>query len=381
VTQKDLRRSICLLCPDLERSGDYRWCELLDNTWDNVYNCPKTRSARWQARLARGDATCGKWARSPCAACSVVDPLGGQRGADQAAYLAAWNELRERPMPPPAGHGDGVVYTLYGQRYVPQVLVAVRLAREIGVTLPIQVWWRDVADLGEIPDYAMTINAGAFQAAHPSRKADGWAFKNYAVAHSGFRRALSMDGDAYLVADPRPLFDLLEEHPLLWWNNLYGFDDRDNPEFIRLFSGSAPAVHAVQGGHIFVHLETAWRELMLATWANCHADYFWRALQGYRGYGNSDEGTWRMVLNLRSIPALCLGDAHWRRLAFVCEHPAGTPVIVHRCRAKLMEGRELRWNDGLPMERRVRELYQALGLAVYKHKLTRREIAHKARGR
>ena len=381
MTDRDRRRSICLLCPDLEHGGGHHWCEALDDTFASVYNCPRTRMARWLARLARGEATCGKWARSPCEACAIADPLGGQRGADQAAYLAAWQELRARPMPPPAGHGDGVVYTLYGQRYVPQVLVAVRLAREIGLTLPIQVWWRDVRDLGSIPDYATTVDADAFQAAHPSRRADGWAFKNYALAHSGLRRGLSLDGDAYLVADPRPLFDLLEEHPFLWWENLGGFGDNDNPNLIRMFSGSTPAVPSVQGGHYLVHLEKAWRELMLAKWANDHSDFFWQALKNERGYGNSDEATWRLTLNLGTIPARCLGPANWKRLAFVCEAPGGQPMIVHRCRGKLLADREMRWHDGLPMERRVRELFDALGLAVYKPKLTRREIAHKARGR
>ena len=55
-----------------------------------------------------------------------------------------------------------------------------------------------------------------------------------------------LDGDAYAVADPAPLFAELENHPFIYWQNLPGTTDKLDRQ---LLAGILPHVAAeVQGG-------------------------------------------------------------------------------------------------------------------------------------
>jgi len=272
------------------------------------------------------------------------------------AHAAALAEVLARPHPPPPGlAGDGVLY-VGGGRYWPGIVVGCRLLREAGCRLPVQVWHRgpdepadpaDVAGLG-----VEVIDALAVRGRHPARVLRGWEAKAFALAHCGWRRVLYLDADAYLVADPAPLFALLGGAPFVYWSDLPNTVHNVKWDWF----GVAPPgdrVPPVQGGQLLFDLAACWQLLACAHWLNQHSDYFYSKMYG-------DQDAWRVVLAaLPGVGHRCLGRAPWRHPAFLCGH-GGADYVVHRCQGKFLlpPARPPARNDRLPLEGRAFELYR-----------------------
>jgi hypothetical protein len=277
--------------------------------------------------------------------------------------------------PPRYLEGDGIVYCGEG-RYWPMIVIAVRLLREAGCYLPVQVWHNGPAgpDLGDVPGVTL-VDVRLFQLAHPARVLRGWEAKTYAIAHCGLRRVLYLDADAYAVADVTPLFDLLIRWPFVFWRDLHHCTGNVHWRYFGIPAADGQRIPPVQGGHLLFDLSACWRFLMVAHWLNQHSDYSY-------GHSFGDQDAWRVALTATGTAWHCLGDALWRRYAFVCEHPAGEPVIVHRCRGKLFPGLPAKTWGGLPAEARVLELFaEVCDGRPAAPGIGRRELALKARGR
>jgi hypothetical protein len=253
-----------------------------------------------------------------------------------------------------------------------------KLLREVGCNLPVQVWHH--GPIGEELDddpLVRLVDVRRWREFHPARILRGWEIKTYALAHCGFRRVLYLDADAYCVADPTPLFAALDAAPFAFWEDLHFCSRNVHWEY---FGVNGQHIPPVQGGHLLFDLSACWRFLMVAHWLNMHSDYSY-------GHSFGDQDAWRVALALTATPFGCLGKASWKRLAFVCAAPDGRPMIVHRCRGKLLAGRVAQRHNSLPLESRVHELFREVcaGMGMKPaHEpvmLTRRELAHKARGR
>jgi hypothetical protein len=331
------RRDRCLGCPILARDGQRVWCPAWDDNHTNWQNCPQSKNARWQARVIREEPSCGKWHAQPrpCPVCDAFDPIPGPEDrtrpegwwkapAEEQRHLAAFAEVCRLEYEPLQNLcKDGIVTCLYGDsRFWPQIVVQVKLARSLGIRLPIFVF-HDV-DIGrELDGLCTLVDVRRF--GHAFRKYDHWALKTFAIAHCGLARVLFLDGDAYLVADPAPLFALLEQYAFVYWENLEGFNVMDEGLIAPLGIASMP--RRVQGGHYLIDLRKAWRELMVQIHYNNHADFWWRRNT------SDDEAGWRMTLGCLGTKHLCM-DFDWQYPAFICRH-AGTPYIVHRPQSKL----------------------------------------------
>jgi hypothetical protein len=367
------RRNICQACPALARDGDRLWCPAWDDNRTAWQNCPQSKHARWQARVVRPEPTCGKWHASwtrgagcpPCPVCDAPDPIQGpedrtrpegwwREAAEEQRHLAAFAEVCRRDYQPPENlHGDGIVTCLYGDtRFWPQIVVQVKLARSLGIRLPIFVF-HDVGVGRELDGLCTLVDVRQF--GHAFRKYDHWALKTFAIAHSGLARVLFLDGDAYLVADPSPLFALLEQYAFVYWENLEGFNVLDEKLIAPLGIASMP--RRVQGGHYLIDLREAWRELMVAIHYNNHADFWWRRNT------SDDEAGWRLTLGALGTRYLCL-DFDWQYPAFICRGPGapgapGTPYIVHRPQSKLYGHKITTAYPHLPREGEVMAILHA----------------------
>lgn len=327
----------------------------------------------------------GVWTLEPCPICSIADPIPEP---EQPRVRAAWRNdetvaeqhrfalekiLCARFAPPAGLTGDGIVYCGEG-KYWPGIVVAVRLLRETGCTLPVQVWHRGLVGR-ELDDDPLTrlVDAEQFRRAHPARILRGWEIKTYAIAHSGFRRVLYLDADAYCVADPTPVFRLENGCRFAFWRDLHHCDGAVHWNWYGLRGDRVPPI---QGGQLLIDVPAFWRELMIAHWINQHSDYFYAHQFG-------DQDSWRVALAGTRGSYHEAGVARWRRIAFVCDL-GDVPLIVHRCRAKLLPGKPARRNGALPMEDRVFELYAEIADGRPEPPQTpksRRELAHAARGR
>lgn len=332
-------RSICLTC---QESPDGCW---------RAIDCNIQRA---HARTAQVACPIGRWERPrfepypiPCPVCSLDDPIN--HGMD---HVSALHELAARSMVPPATlQGTGIVYSYVGRglRDWPMTVVAVKLMREIGITTPIQIW-ADVwgHELDGVPGVQI-IDVDEFAVRHPARYRYRFATKDYALAHCGFKKALWLDTDAYLVRDPAPLFEILDATPFAYWSD---FDRNMIQDWSLTGQPRGPIPHQIQGGHILINLEAAWKTVMLSRWYSNHADYWWGK------YPWHDESGWCVSLVYAETPFRVVEPAHWERAGFGCYY-RDDQYIVHRVRCKLLKG-EGRTARGAPYEDRVLELYRAL---------------------
>ena len=307
---------------------------------------------------------------APCQACALASTsVATIEGVHSAVRDILASELKPGPFP---SGPRGIVTTGEG-RYEAGIVVMCRLARELGVTLPITVfhaepWKTDMAGLG-----VTLVNSREFQKTHPAKRFTGWESKSYAVIHAGYERALFLDGDAYLIADPGPLFDALDAgDPYLYWA------DWGNP----CDPASDWLEHNQNGGEYLVDLRRFWTQYQAIRFLDNNAAIFYAAKNRC-----GDECSTRWVRHLtRGAGFQC---ADWvrrtRGVGVLCGLKDRPPIIAHRMRrdSKLYSGTNPRRCDRWPMERRVFELFAQFTSPrkrfrpypqAHKH-LTRRSVA------
>ncbi len=257
-------------------------------------------------------------------------------------HVAALADIRRRKFAYPGGDGSCVL-TVGGGKYWPGIVVMIRMLRDTGCTLPVEVWYRgscervrpaDVAGLGPVA----LIDADAMAAERGDRRINstvtdqgGWEAKLYAITHTRYDTLLYLDADAYTVADPTPLLQLAKRHEtgFVYWQDLANTWKHVKWEWVGLVAGvTAP----VQGGQLAIHRPAAWKEIALTHWLCQHSDYWF-----HHGFGDQD--MWRIAFAATRRVPLNLGPCpHREGTAFVCGHN-GTDYVVHRCNGKMFEKR------------------------------------------
>lgn len=235
----------------------------------------------------------------------------------------------------PASLSNGVVY-VGGGKYWPGIVVGVRLLRQFGCNLPIQVWHRssEPVDASHVDGMNVTfINTTEHAKQHGgARVLGGWESKLWAISHCGFRRILYLDADAYCVADPTSLIESFEA-PFTFWHDLPSCEN--NVKWENVWRNGKGNVPTIQGGQLLIDIPKAWKLICISHWMNQHSDFYYKHMFG-------DQDTWRVALAAIGDDSLwqCLGAAPWIHPAFVINHN-GEPMIVHRCRGKLFDRKHM----------------------------------------
>ncbi len=237
--------------------------------------------------------------------------------------------LARAELPPPGDREGRGVLMVGGGKYWPGVVVSLRMLRETGCQLPVQVWHRGALepvrpeDLAGVPGVEIRDLAALTPAPRVLR---GWESKTLALLACGWERVFYIDADAYCVADPTFLLDRLSAaEPFLYWIDHPGAWNQVRWQAWGLPGTSVPPV---QGGQFAIHVRHFWREFVLAYWIDQHSDY------GYaHQYGDQD--SWRVALTVTGGRYGLLGEAPWDEVAHVCEVD-GRALVVHRCRAKML---------------------------------------------
>lgn len=255
-----------------------------------------------------------------------------------------------------SGNGGSGILTVGGGKYWPGIVVMVKLLRELGCNVPVEIWYRGECETiypedfydGTIQQYAgidciysAKYNVRMIDIDQRSTKFDdsrikrgdvakgGWEAKLYAIYHTALTHVLYLDADAYCVSDPSPLFDLVKDKGFVYWQDLP--NQQRSVKWDNVFPDGPANVMQVQGGQLLVNRETAWRLIHLCHYMCQHSDYYFRYMYG-------DQDTWRVGLAVLSkhdaTVYLNIGKAEWRGVAFVCAH-AGVDYIIHRCQGKL----------------------------------------------
>ena len=210
----------------------------------------------------------------------------------QAAHrLAADTAIEQTPELPPRFSGRGIV-VVGGGRYFVSAYVTIRVLRQVGSQLPIELWHLD----GEIDarmqalvaPYGVTcVNADEVALREPYRFLPGnwwrgWQLKAFALRNCSFREVLLLDADSYPVRNPDVLFDWprYREWGAIFWPDLEHSKGMIAENAWSVF-GAAPFTDLpTESGQILVHKELCWRELNLALHYNAHADFVYRLLYG-----------------------------------------------------------------------------------------------------
>lgn len=303
----------------------------------------------------------------------ITDPLPGaevwpptiehRRGPDSiAAHLAALRAVASSQPQPPRRSGRGIV-TVGGGRYWPGIVVGIRLLREAGCNLPVEVWHRgriepvrpsDLAGLGDvfvIDAEQMARREDDRRVTWQSAERGGWESKLYALTHTTFSEVLFLDADAYCVTDPSPLFSALgSDSPFVFWSDMPHCEH--TVCWSRVWPDGANGVPTVQGGQLLIDTRRAWRLLAVAHWMCQHSDYYFAHVYG-------DQDCWRVGLAAGACGFAHLGEAAWRSPAFVCSR-GGTDYIVHRCQSKMFTDAPPVPSYRLPREARALSLFRAL---------------------
>ena len=128
-------------------------------------------------------------------------PSDWARQLEQVAkHLEALRNVISMPLPPAKGAGSGILY-VGGGPYWPGIVIGIRLLREMGCNLPIQVWHRgddEPIDLNLLNGLGgvTAINSKLFaQENGGARILRGWEQKLLALAHCGWERVLYLDAE------------------------------------------------------------------------------------------------------------------------------------------------------------------------------------------
>lgn len=258
-------------------------------------------------------------------------------GVTASRFLHRLKAERDRPAEPPVASGDGVLY-VGGGKFWPGIVVGCKLLRDLGCTLPVEVWYRGTCEPVDADDVA-GLNVTLIDADQVSEELDdnriptgrvdkgGWEAKGYALTHTAFSRVLYLDADAYCVADPTPLFAAVTGAGagLAYWRD---FDTMGgNVKWEWVWPDGPAGVPPIQGGQLLIDRGRCEPALRLMHRMSQHSDFYYQHMFG-------DQDAWRVAAAATGVPLLDLGAADWDATAFVCRL-SGEPLIVHRCQGKL----------------------------------------------
>ncbi|WP_425395008.1 hypothetical protein [Aeoliella sp.] len=206
---------------------------------------------------------------------------------DNATCLA--DEFLASCGPYPQGfEGRGVVICGGGIKYGTCSYVLVRLLRELGCILPIEVWclnddeydpqWVELLRPFDIS----CVNAQKFLTEYPHPRLGGWELKPYAIKHSRFREVLLLDADNVPVRDPSFLFETPEyrETGTVFWPDPVDFKTRSDSPLWAIFGAEFHDSPDQESGQLVVDKQRTWRALCLCDWYNQNSDFYYRHVYG-----------------------------------------------------------------------------------------------------
>lgn len=286
----------------------------------------------------------------------------------------AYREDLARVMVPafPGGKGRGIVIA-GGGKFFPSTYITIRVLREVGCTLPIQIWYLGRNQESQIwmrksvIQYNVEwVDADAIRLEHDARILNGWELKPFAIRWCPFAEVMSLDSDCYPIRDPTYLFDdpSYQESGALFFPDAASEDlpgwqkKRDLPDPWTVFGMLSRHEPAIESGQLIIDRQRCWGELAITAWMNDHSDYTYKIVYGDK---ETFHLAWRYCGSNYALPAK---RWRWDRHTMVQHDMQGNEIFLHRCHAKWTLGdddaRSMGFlttqdgpshrNDALPME-------------------------------
>jgi hypothetical protein len=188
----------------------------------------------------------------------------------------------------------GIVVCAGGHRYGRCVYVLIKHLREVGCTLPIQIWYLGKEEYCEEwsivfndNDNIEFIDAIEFIKNNSDKgwlyshsRLGGWELKTFAITHCKFKEILFLDADNLTIYNPESLFDTQQYKDIgtIFWPD-YGHlgPERTIWQVMGLSYNDEPEV---ESGQIVLDKSRVWKALVLAHWMQNNSDYFYQIVHG-----------------------------------------------------------------------------------------------------
>jgi len=202
-------------------------------------------------------------------------------------------------------HGRGIVICGGGDVYFPCAWVTIRMLRQLGCRLPIELWYRGRREMNARMIELMRgldvtcVDAYRIARTHPTRRLDSWELKCFALVNCSFEEVLFLDADNVPAADPTFLFHSPEyvEHGAIFWPDRWPGSGREWLRREAWFLCGVPyrLEPEIESGQMLIDKRRCWRPLQIALYINEHSDFFYEYFYG-------DKDTFHLAWRRANLP-------------------------------------------------------------------------------
>ncbi|KAK2739076.1 hypothetical protein FQN55_009609 [Onygenales sp. PD_40] len=207
--------------------------------------------------------------------------------------------------------GTKGIVTAAGGTYLPSMLISLRLLRETGTQLPVEVFIasKDEYDGIICETILPTMNAHCVVLSDllgPSiSNLQHYQYKAFALLFSSFESVLWLDADAFPLHDVADLFQSAPfiQSGLVTWPDF--FVPATSPTFYTITSQPIPPLHlrpATDGAHLLISKKTHEKTLLLAAYYNYYGPSHYYRLLSQGATGEGDKETFLAAASLLEAP-------------------------------------------------------------------------------
>lgn len=211
--------------------------------------------------------------------------------------------------------GTKGIVTTAGGKYLPVMVISLRMLRRTGSALPVEVF---LADSNEFEPYICdvvfsSLNARCIvlseilNAVSETDEISHYQYKIFSVLFSSFEEVLLLDSDSFPISDPEPLYtsEPFTSTGLLLWPDFWYASE--SPIYFTVSSQQSPSLSeraATEAGEILYSKSKHEPSILLATYYNIYGPthYYPLLSQGAPGEGDKETYPWA---------AAALGEPHY----------------------------------------------------------------------
>jgi alpha 1,2-mannosyltransferase len=197
--------------------------------------------------------------------------------------------------------GSMGIVTTANAKYMPILLVSIRMLRRTGCQLPVEVFIDDWTTYDPyvcefvLPSLnaACVVLSEVYETTPKARAPTSYQFKLFAMLFSSFQHVLFLDTDAFPAHDPTPLFTTAPytTHGLVLWPDLFGLTISEHYYHIAGIPYESPSARAsTESSIVLLNKDTHRESLLMMVYYNYFGpDYYYPLLcQGSHGAGDKE---------------------------------------------------------------------------------------------
>jgi len=244
--------------------------------------------------------------------------------------------VKQIPQYPGTYHGRGIVICAGGLGYFTCCWIAIQAVRQLGCTLPIELWYvgHELSEeiIEGLKDQQVTCKNVVD---YGGTALSGYRVKPFAIFNSSFKEVLYLDADNIPVRNPEELFETKEylEYGTLFWPDFWKTAP-DNPIW-PIVESTDYDIQEQESGQLLIDKEKCWRELNLCQYFNTKSQIYYRLLLGDKDTFKFAWMALKTPFYMIPIPVGTCGYHNKKNNAFigttmVQHNPAGDICFLHR---------------------------------------------------